>query len=131
MFRDGLRIGGIDRRVSGTWSAGDLLSVNGATIIPGSAGGRFGTAVIDFGATFTDTASAVIIGQTWVTASSAIRAWMMADVTADSTAEEHESLAATCELEILSRIAGTGFTINAYSEAGFCKGQFTVHWEAN
>lgn len=129
MFRDGLRIGGIDRRVSGSWAAGNLLSVNGSTIVAGSGGSNFGTAVLDFGSSFTDSASVAITGQTWVTASSPIRAWFMADICSDTIEAEHEYLGATCGLQVVDRVAGVGFTINAYSNDGFGRDLFLVHWE--
>lgn len=114
----------------GAWSDGQYLKRVGATAVGAAVPTpNFGTATLDFGATFTDTISVTVTGQTWVTATSSIQAWVQDDSTADSSTSEHEYLAATIALTVVSRVVGTGFTINAFSEDGFCKGQFTVHWE--
>jgi hypothetical protein len=130
MQRVGLRTSdGADLSV-GAIVNGTFLKRSGATIIGAAVPTpNFGTATLDFGSTFTDSATVAVTGQTWVTASSSIQAWFQDDSTVDSTADEHEHMALACALVVTSRVAGTGFTINAYSEGGFGKGQFTVHWE--
>jgi hypothetical protein len=132
MFRDGLRIGGIDRRSGGAWSNGDLLAVQDGTIVAGSGSGHFGTATIDFGATYVDTGEVVVTGQAWVTGSSHLQSWMQGDdSTADSSASEHEFLAASSVFIVTDRVVGVGFTVRAFVEPGYAQGDFTVHWEGS
>jgi hypothetical protein len=131
MFRDGLRINGIDCR-TGAFTSGQSLVFNGSAIVGGSGGGaNFGTSTIDFGSDFTDSGSVVVTGQTWVTSGSHIRAWVQDDSTADSSASEHEFLAASSTFVITDRVVGVGFTIHAYPDPGFAQGDFTVHWEGS
>jgi hypothetical protein len=130
VFRDGLRLGDVNAASTGTWADGDVLGFDGTSIVPGNAGTHKGTAVLDFGATFEDNASAVVTGQSWVTDDSHISAWFVGDdVTSDSIAAEHEYLGATCAVIVADRVPGVGFTINAYSGQGYGKGQFKVYWE--
>jgi hypothetical protein len=132
MFRDGLRVDGVDARVTGSFAPGDALTFDGTNIVSGAASGgsHFATATVDFGASFTDSASATVTGQTWVTSSSSIQAWLQDDSTADSTADEHTLLGQDGKLVVTDRVVGTGFTINMWLEGTLAKGQFTVHWEA-
>jgi hypothetical protein len=129
VFRDGLRIDEVDARTSGAWANGDVLKFDGTGIVAGSAGAAHGVAVLDFGATFTDTASVTITGQSWVTSGSDIDAWMVADEsTADNTSAEHEALAASSAFVVTTRVPGVGFTINAYSDDAFAQGTFRIYW---
>ena len=129
MFRDGLRLNGIDRRVSGTWSNGDLLSVSGSSIVataPGGGGANAGTVTLDFGATPAETASVTVTGQTWVASGSQIKAFFMRSTTAGNSADEHEEGGAMCPLVVGDLVAGTGFTIYANPINSYGLGQFTV-----
>lgn len=97
--------------------------------IGGSSGGTTlyaGTATVDFGSTGGNVATVAVTGQTWVTATSHIDAFMMGtDTTADHNADEHGIVNMTTR--IISITAGTGFTIQAFSEWTL-QGTFKLHW---
>ena len=88
--------------------------------------GAKGTVAIDFGsAPGTNLAQAVITGQTAISASSDIEAWMMADTTANHTDVEH--IMVDMKLTCGSVVAGTSFTIYASSSQRLT-GLWNVHW---
>lgn len=71
-----------------------------------------GVATVDFGAfPGGSDASVTITGQTGIVAGSVVQAWLVAQPTADHTADEHrvETISVTCG----NIVAGTGFTIYA------------------
>ena len=88
-----------------------------------------GSATLDFGSTMTDAASVVVTGETWVTTTSPIHAFFVGDTTSDNTADDHEHASHSVDLSVITRVAGTGFTISAYAHDDFATGQFTVRWE--
>jgi hypothetical protein len=97
---------------SGTASSSTYLrgDQTWATIAGGS--GAAGTTTIDFGAfPGASDASVTITGQTGILVGSIIQAWLVAQPTADHTADEHrvETISVTCG----NIVAGTGFTIYA------------------
>lgn len=85
-----------------------------------------GTATVDFGSAGGNVATVAVTGQTWVTATSHIDAFLMGtDTTADHNADEHAIVNMTTR--IISITAGTGFTIQAFSEWTL-RGTFKLHW---
>ena len=97
---------------SGTASASTYLRGDQTwASIPGATGAT-GTTTIDFGAfPGASDASVAITGQTGILVGSIIEAWLVAQPTADHTADEHrvETISVTCG----NIVAGTGFTIYA------------------
>jgi hypothetical protein len=97
---------------SGTASASTYLRGDQTwASIPGSSGAS-GQTTIDFGAfPGASDASVAITGQTGILVGSIIEAWLVAQPTADHTADEHrvETISVTCG----DIVAGTGFTIYA------------------
>jgi hypothetical protein len=87
-----------------------------------------GTAVLDFGATPAENASVVVTGQAGILTTSHVEAFMMRDSTTDNGVDEHEEAAAMLRLVCGSIVAGTGFTIYAFSLGALAMGQFTLHW---
>lgn len=78
----------------------------------GGGSGAAGVTTIDFGAfPGASDASVAITGQTGILVGSIIEAWLVAQPTADHTADEHrvETISVTCG----NIVAGTGFTIYA------------------
>lgn len=85
-----------------------------------------GTATVNFGSGGGNVATVAITGQTWVTSTSHIDAFLMGtDTTADHNADEHSIVNMTTR--ITSITAGTGFTIQAFSEWTLT-GTFKLHW---
>jgi hypothetical protein len=85
-----------------------------------------GTATVNFGSAGGNVATVAVTGQTWVTATSHVDAFLMGtDSTADHNADEHGIVNMTTR--IISLTAGTGFTIQAYSEWTLT-GTFKLHW---
>ena len=97
---------------SGTASASTYLRGDQTwASIPGATGAT-GTTTINFGAfPGASDASVAITGQTGILVGSIIEAWLVAQPTADHTADEHrvETISVTCG----NIVAGTGFTIYA------------------
>ena len=97
---------------SGTASASTYLRGDQTwASIPGATGAT-GTTTVDFGAfPGASDASVAITGQTGILVGSIIEAWLVAQPTADHTADEHrvETISVTCG----NIVAGTGFTIYA------------------
>lgn len=85
-----------------------------------------GTATINFGsAPGTNVVETVVTGQTNITTSSHVEAWLMGDSTASHNAYEHSIV--PIKLSCGSLVNGTGFTITASSEWRLT-GTFTAHW---
>lgn len=87
-----------------------------------------GTALIDFGSTPANEASAEVIGQTGILAGSAVEAWVTARTTADNTANDHHQAAVNLRLVCSQPTEGVGFTITAYCLIGYATGQFEIDW---
>jgi len=84
-----------------------------------------GSAILDFGATPTDTAS-LAISDSGISSTSLVDAWIVATATTDHNVDEHwvENL----YVKAGNISAGVGFTIYGRATAGFVSGKFTVHW---
>lgn len=83
-----------------------------ASALGGAGSGATGTTTIDFGAfPGGSDATATVTGQAGILAGSVVQAWIVAQDTADHTADEHrvETISVTCG----NIVAGTGFTIYA------------------
>lgn len=78
-------------------------------------------ATVDFGATFTDKASTVVTGETWVTATSCIAP----QVLTASGVDPDEMYLLGMEVEISDLVVGDGFTVTVYSQAE-AKGTYNV-----
>lgn len=86
-----------------------------------------GTATIDFG-TGSNEASVAVTGQTTISATSKVEAFVMADDTsANHTAKDHRYFAGFVGLTCGTPAVGTGFTIYATSQHKL-SGQFTIRW---
>lgn len=99
---------------SGLTMTGTTLSASG-----GGGSGNSVTATVDFGASFTHYSEAVVTGQTWVTANSEIVATPLA-----AAGTEMEVAILCFQPVIHSLVAGTGFTIGAYTPIE-AKGTYT------
>jgi hypothetical protein len=88
-----------------------------------------GTATIDFGAfPGTSEASVAVTGQTDITATSYVEAWIMADdVTSDHTASDHRYAGILIGLTCGTPVAATGFTIHARC-LDKMQGTFALRW---
>ena len=88
-----------------------------------------GAVEMDFGAhPGTNEAIAVIIGQTDITPSSSIEAWIMADdTTADHTAADHKYAPLFIGLTCGDIVDGVGFTIHGRSLEKLT-GAFAIRW---
>jgi hypothetical protein len=75
--------------------------------------GATASAIIDFGAAFTDLATVVITGQTNILSSSKVEAYLdpTQPDTPDHSSDEH--VYAEIDVRCSAIVAGTGFTINA------------------
>lgn len=88
-----------------------------------------GIATLDFGATpGSNYATIDITGQTDITSSASIRAFFNKNSTADHNEIEHEFLASEIALTTGDIVAGTGFTIYAYTSLRLT-GTLKVNWE--
>lgn len=86
-----------------------------------------GTAVIDFG-TGTAETSVAVTGQTTISATSKVEAYIMGDDTSSNhTAIDHRWIGLFISLTCGTPTAGTGFTIYAKC-IDKMQGQFTVRW---
>ena len=87
-----------------------------------------GTTVVNFGAFPGSTdASLTITGQTAITLSSIVEAWLTPIDTADHSADEH--IIDSPEVFAGNIVAGVGFTIYAVIKDQYRKyGQYTVSW---
>lgn len=88
-----------------------------------------GTAIIDFGATAGDTASIDITGQTGITGTSYVDAWIVPSVSTDHSVDEH--LLEDLDIMAGNVVAGTGFTIYAICRVGSAYGKFNIQWAWN
>lgn len=88
-----------------------------------------GTATLNFGAhPGSNEASVAVAGQTAISATSKVEAWVMADdTTATHTASDHRYFAALSGLTCGTPTAATGFTIYARSTEKLT-GQWAVRW---
>ena len=93
-----------------------------------------GSTTLNFGTAASKTldVSAVVTGQTAILAGSKVEAYLMADTTADHSADEHIMAASMFRLTCGDIVAGTGFTVYAVGEDYLAKagltGQFTIQW---
>ena len=85
-----------------------------------------GAATIDFGASASD-ALTVITGQTAITSSSIVRAWVSPVATADHSIDEH----VVEPLRVLAHsiVDGVGFTISVVCDLSLTSGEFSISWE--
>lgn len=90
-----------------------------------------GTAILSFGAVGgagANEASVPVTGQTTISATSNVEAWVMADdTTVDHTANDHRYFPVFASITCGTPSAGTGFTIYARS-AEKLSGDFKVRW---
>lgn len=88
-----------------------------------------GTATLDFGTNpGTNEASVAVTGQTTISATSKVEAYVMADdTTATHSASDHRYFATLTGLTCGTPTAGTGFTIYARSLEDLT-GTFLIHW---
>ena len=88
-----------------------------------------GIATIDFGThPGSNEASVAVTGETAITATSKVEAWIMADdTTADHTASDHKYFAVFVSLTCGTPTAGGGFTIYGRSLEKLT-GTFKVRW---
>lgn len=88
------------------------------------------SAVLDFGAG-SDTASVVIIGQSDISSTSAIEAWVDAtggDALAPDLHSADEHLAEQLRVLVQTIVPGTGFTIVGICDSGPTTGKYNVKW---
>jgi len=88
------------------------------------------TSTVDFGATPTDEATAVITGLTDMTTSAHVECWLQGDdTTADNVAANHDALqfCMSGPPQAEARVAGTGFTARFRLAFGLAKGTFKFH----
>ena len=88
-----------------------------------------GTATINFGAfPGSNEASIAVTGQTSISATSKVEAWVMADnTTSDHTAADHRYFPLFAVLTCGTPTTGTGFTIYARSTEQL-QGTFALNW---
>jgi hypothetical protein len=94
--------------------------------------GAQGSAIVDFGATYTDIAKKVITGQAGILGTSLVEAWIDATIaaTADHSPDEH----LVCDLDVFCQtiVAGTGFTIVLWARGtSLSYGKWNVSWVWN
>ena len=87
---------------------------------------KSGSAVLDFGATPTDTGSVVVTGQTNILAGSKITVSIAYADSADHSADEH--LAEPLRVIAGTIVPGTGFTIYGICDLFPTYGKFNVNW---
>jgi hypothetical protein len=75
-------------------------------------GGNSTTQIVDFGSTFNDKAQVVVIGQSWVTATSKI----ITQINTPTGVDTDEMRLFEFDVIISDLIVGVGFTITVYSE---------------
>jgi hypothetical protein len=90
-----------------------------------------GSTTIDFGTSGNDYVETVVTGQAWVTGTTDVEAYFMAEATSDNDAQAHALAANFVKLTVGALVAGTGFTIFAVCDDACVTGQFTVRWVGN
>ena len=97
--------------------------------IPGGSGATIGTSTINFGSGAGNSyATLVVTGQTGITGTSYIQLWIQgSDSTTHHSAYEHTMLASSIKLTASDIVAGTGFTINAFTDLRLT-GDVKVRW---
>lgn len=89
-----------------------------------------GTATLDFTSGGATDVTLAITGQTTITGTNLVDAWLIPAATADHTADEH--LVEEMEVMAGSVVAGTGFTIYGKTRGGFkIYGRWNVGWVWN
>lgn len=86
-----------------------------------------GTATIDFGSTPSSEASVVVSGQTSISATSRVEAFIMAKGAGNALADQHFASVAL-RVVCSEPVAGNGFTITAYCLIGFITGTLDIEW---
>ncbi len=103
----------VDTDLQSQINALDAVDVNLQNQIDNISGGvNSGIAVVDFGASFTDKASFVVTGETWVTSTAKITAQVL---TASGT-DTDEMYLLDFKVNISDIVDGVGFTITLYSQ---------------
>ncbi len=91
-----------------------------------------GSATLDFGTSGNDFLATVVTGQAFVTGTTDLDAYFMAETgVTDNDAEAHSLADHLVTLTVGARSAGVGFTIYAVCEDACVTGQFTVRWVGN
>lgn len=93
--------------------------------------GNQGSTIVDFGAAYTDRATAVVIGQVGflVPPASLVEAWLDGSMpaTADHSADEH--CYAEVDINVIDPVAGVGFTLVIRARGPFLMyGKWNVSW---
>lgn len=112
------------RSGASTWSPvtiGANITFSGGTLSAASGGGNSVTTVVSFGASFTDSASTVVTGQSWVASGSEITA----QVVCGSGVDPLEVALLDFKIVISDLVAGVGFTVTLYSMPQ-AKGDYSV-----
>lgn len=100
---------------------------NGATTIAAPVGGNQGSLVIDAGTSYTDEVDVSVTGQTGISATSVLNAWLLPVDTADHSAEEH--MTDPPDVFAYGPIVGVGFTIRLVARSvGGIYGRYSVAW---
>jgi formate/nitrite transporter FocA (FNT family) len=90
-----------------------------------------GTSQVQFGYSYgaVNSVQLTVTGQSAISATSQLGAWIRLQSTADHSADEHmsEALAVTAG----NIVAGTGFTINVYCVNSWTYGLFNIDWAYN
>lgn len=88
-----------------------------------------GTATIDFGATLSEEASVVVTGQTGITTGCYCEAFVShQDTTVDNGTTQHQYAGYSFKLTCGEIVAGTSFTIRAYSSLMPASGTFKLRY---
>jgi hypothetical protein len=87
-----------------------------------------GTSTIDFGSTPTDNATILVTGQTGLTTSSHLEAFIQsADTSTDNDAQSHRQFAYSAKLSC-EYVSDTSFYVNADLMIGLAMGTFKLHY---
>lgn len=93
-----------------------------------SLGGLSGTVIMNFGSTPTDTGTVVVTGVSKMLVSTPVHVFVNEDSTGDHPVVDHQWAAISFRFSVGTKVAGTGFTITAYSLFGDVTGQFKLSW---
>jgi hypothetical protein len=122
--------------VTGPANLYDGLTVVGPVVINGKTYSSIvntysGTATIDFGtgSTRPDQATVVVTGQTAILADTSVDVWIQQDSTTNNAADAHQIANILTSLTVGAVVAGTGFTIYAFSPDRDVFGQFKIRWQ--